>query len=297
MRGIAAFIVYIRHFSAIHHPNIQYGYGANEDNNYWIQLPFFRLFISGPSMVAVFFIISGYALTWGPLNALHNSSSDQALSRLSSAISRRAVRLFLPGLVSTFLIMMCISFGLYDRGQRAFESDIEVPGFKEPQPPLLRDQTVMTHFWDWVWCSWEWLNVWGIQGHAYNPHLWTLSTEFRCSIELFVMIIGIVRMKIRWRMAGLFGAVMYAYWTNMWAEFLFFSGGFLAQIRLVQRESIQREEKTVHLEDGSDGLDPLDPLTETSGEGSTSGRDVVRCTIFVLGLYLLSTPDGGFGKF
>lgn len=74
MRGIAAFLVYIRHFAAATHPDIQYGWGTNGEHRNFIHLPFLRLLTAGPAMVALFFIISGYALSLGPLRAIHHQS-------------------------------------------------------------------------------------------------------------------------------------------------------------------------------------------------------------------------------
>ena len=300
MRGLAAFFVYIRHFSAITHPDIQPGFGSSDSNRWIIQLPFLRLLISGPSMVALFFIISGYALSWGPLRALHmNNSSEQALNRLSSAIFRRATRLFLPGIVSTFAIMVCISLGMYDRGQRAFESSDDMPGFHEPQPPQFRKDPFSVQFWDWVRSTWQWLNIWGVSGHPYNPHLWTLSVEFRCSIALFVVLIGLARTKAAWRLAGLGAMVIYCYYTNAWSEWMFFAGGFLAQVRLLQEE--RKERRAYEAASPSVSSEKTLPLTDDNGSkggsvGDVPDVDTGRYVLFIIGLYLLSNPDGGHGK-
>jgi peptidoglycan/LPS O-acetylase OafA/YrhL len=303
MRGIAAFFVYIRHFSAITHPNIQPGFGSSDSNRWIIQLPFLRLLISGPSMVALFFIISGYALSWGPLRALHlNGSPEQSLNRLSSATFRRATRLFLPGIASTFMIMICISLGMYDRGQRAFESDVDMPGFHEPQPPQFRNDPFNVQFWDWVNSTWKWLNIWGVSGHPYNPHLWTLSVEFRCSIALFVVLVALARTKAIWRLSGLGTMVIYCYYTNAWSEWMFFAGGFLAQLRLLQegRQDKWLHEATSSTNAAEKGVDMMDDnAIEVKAESwvrKISAGDAGRYILFILGLYLLSNPDGGYGK-
>jgi hypothetical protein len=286
MRGLAAFFVYIRHFGAIHHPDIQPGFGSSESNRYITQLPYIRLLVSGPAMVALFFIISGYALSWGPLRSIHAGTVDKSLERLSSATFRRAMRLFLPGIVSTFFIMLFISMGMYDRGQRAWESPTDVPGFKEPQPPMWRKDPFSVQFWDWVRCSWAWINIWAQSGHSYNPHLWTLSVEFRCSIALFMTLLALARTRAWYRLLGLFSMVVYCYYTNAWAEWLFFAGATLAQLKLFQDEGqVQLPSATKVEEDSSDDGNPQ----------SLSGADMSRFFVFIVGLYLLSAPDYGHG--
>jgi len=283
MRGLAAFFLYIRHFGAIHHPQIQPGFGSSDANRYIIQLPFIRLLVSGPSMVALFFIISGYALSWGPIKTIHAGQVDKSLERLSSATFRRAMRIYLPGMISTFFIMIFISLGLYDRGHRAWQSDVDVPGFKEPQPPQWRNDPFSVQFWDWVRCTWQWINIWSGGGHPYNPHLWTLGTEFRCSIALFMVLLALARTKAAYRCLGLFGMVVYCYYTNAWSEWLFFAGAFLAQVKMFQEDRIAALPVAKLEEDISDDGHPK----------SLSGGDLARMILFIIGLYLLSAPDYG----
>jgi peptidoglycan/LPS O-acetylase OafA/YrhL len=197
------------------------------------------------------------------------------------------MRLFLPGIVSTFFIMLFISFGMYDRGHRALQSDVDVPGFKEPQPPMLRNDPFSVQFWDWVNCTWGWINIWSQSGHAYNPHLWTLSVEFRCSIALFMTLLALARTKAWYRLAGLAGMVIYCYYTHAWAEWLFFAGATLAQLKLLQEERQQQLPSNVKIEDESsdDGHPP-----------SLSSADILRFVVFMAGLYLLSAPDYGHCK-
>jgi peptidoglycan/LPS O-acetylase OafA/YrhL len=287
MRGLAAFFVYIRHFGAIHHPDIQPGFGSSPENRYIIQLPFLRLLVSGPAMVALFFIISGYALSWGPLKVLHQGARDQCAQRLSSATFRRAMRLYLPGIASTFVIMICISLGMYDWGQKAWESNVDVPGFHEPQPPQFRRDPFATQFWNWVLCSWRWINIWSVTGHEYNPHLWTLSVEFRCSIALFMALLALARTKTIYRLAGLASFVVYCYYTNSWPEWLFFAGATLAQLRLIQLD--READLGVKLEEDAESDDGSNrcPITPA---------DIGRFVLFTAGLYLLSAPDYGHCK-
>ncbi|KAF2428280.1 hypothetical protein EJ08DRAFT_671449 [Tothia fuscella] len=238
MRGLAAFFVYIRHFASATHPNIQVGFGANPDNRYLIQLPILHLLTAGPAMVALFFIISGYALSWGPLRAIHNQSASACLQRLSSATFRRAARLFLPGVASTFIVMLCVSAGLYDRGHASINSD-DMPGFMEPEPPMFRTEPFIVQLRDWVNCTWSWLQIWNSGGHPYDAHLWTLPVEFRCSMILFMALVGFARTPPRIRLGLLLSCIVYCHYTNFWEGWLFFAGSFLAQMKLMQDEGAE----------------------------------------------------------
>jgi peptidoglycan/LPS O-acetylase OafA/YrhL len=288
MRGWASFFVYIRHFASATHENIQVGYGRDADNKWLIQLPFLRLLVGGPAMVSLFFIISGYALSWAPLKQLHGKGgAEGALLRLSSATFRRAARLFLPAVVSTFIVACCVVLGLYDRGHAAVNHN-DMPGFWEPEPPQYRDDPWYVQFQDWFWETWGFLKVWSPGGTSYDVHLWTLPVEFRCSIILFIALVGFARCRALLRAVMLFGMIVYCHYTDFWQGWLFFAGSFLAQLKFIQEESNAPASATVLPTDAGQVPAPSTPSTKTR-----SWADMLRLSLFVLGLYLLSAPDYG----
>jgi peptidoglycan/LPS O-acetylase OafA/YrhL len=291
MRGLASFFVYIRHFASATHANIQVGYGTNEQNMWIIQLPFLRLLVGGPAMVALFFIISGYALSWGPLKSLHQQkSAEGALLRLSSATFRRAARLFLPAVVSTFIVAVCIVLGLYDRGHLAINHE-SMPGFWEPEPPQWRNDPWWVQFKDWMHVTWGFLKVWSPGGHSYDVHLWTLPVEFRCSIILFISLVGFARCRANLRAALLFSMVLYCHYTDFWQGWLFFAGSFLAQLKFIQEES-KNSTATASILPTEAGEAQQQP-SASSSKPKKSWPDTLRITLFIAGLFLLSAPDYG----
>ncbi|KIW05037.1 uncharacterized protein PV09_04193 [Verruconis gallopava] len=312
MRGWASFFVYFRHFSSATHPNLLYGYGANRLNMWIVQLPFLRLIVAGPAMVSLFFIVSGYSLSWAPLKALHareGGGAEAALLRLSSATFRRAARLFLPAVVSSFLIMWCVLFGLYDRGQLAFTVK-DMPGYREPQPPLLRTLPWHVQFKDWMRATWAFLNVWAPSKHTYDVHLWTLSVEFRCSIVLFAALVAFVRCRPLVRAVLLFAMVVYCHYSDYWQGWLFFAGSFLAQLKFIQEDgraaasaaspgaallptagAVAVENHVISLQEKP--LPQPQPTLSTAFQ-RLSWPDVLRVLCFTLGLFLLSAPDYNF---
>ena len=286
LRGMASFFVYVRHFAAATHPNIQPGFGSSSEDRYVTQLPFVRLVISGPAMVALFFIVSGYALSWAPLRA-QSQGSGAILERLSSSIFRRATRLFLPGVVSTFLVMVCIRLHLYSWGHAAVNA-VEMPGFHEPEPPQLIKDALSVQLVDWTKATWQWVNIWNTVNHPYDVHLWTLPVEFRFSMALFMLLAGTARIGNNLRLFVLAGGVVYGYLSDSWAGFLFFAGGFLAQLKFVTTEENCR----------SLGEDDGLPFENEYRKGAmiAAAMEWLRYVTFVAGLYLLSAPDSGFGK-
>ncbi len=77
VRGYASLTVFVSHFFEPFEPAKRFGYGFGETNNRFLQLPIVRLLYSGVPMVALFFIISGYALSYKPVLLIQHGSSCQ----------------------------------------------------------------------------------------------------------------------------------------------------------------------------------------------------------------------------
>lgn len=118
LRGLAALVVLWYHIYMINLRMIlpYYGTPLQKKNgapapSSIIQLPFLRLLISGRPMVHIFFIVSGYALSLKTLKQVRSHDIPGALNTISSAVFRRAIRLFLPLAVSTFIRATLLYFG------------------------------------------------------------------------------------------------------------------------------------------------------------------------------------------
>jgi peptidoglycan/LPS O-acetylase OafA/YrhL len=119
MRGIAALFVFFYHFAYAYHTRLELGYASGEGNYTLIQLPFIWRLVSGPAMVSIFFLVSGYSLSVASLKDIQNGNPNKCLSRMASATFRRPIRLFLPCIVSTFTVMILVSLDVYTKGDKA----------------------------------------------------------------------------------------------------------------------------------------------------------------------------------
>lgn len=114
LRGLAAFEVFIFHYID---GWINRSHGWGEDHNLrpeWYYAPFVRTFYaSGDAAVCLFFGISGYVLSYRMLSLMRQQRKEELLTSLSSAVFRRAIRLYMPVVVETFtLMMLCRYMGL-----------------------------------------------------------------------------------------------------------------------------------------------------------------------------------------
>lgn len=110
LRGVAALLVMIHHYTCQFTPALLEGWGSDiqpdgtNENRWFFQLPFFRVIHSGSFMVVLFFAISGCVLTAKGLKLARTRKRSEFMGSLISSVFRRWLRLHLPVIAS-----MCIA--------------------------------------------------------------------------------------------------------------------------------------------------------------------------------------------
>jgi len=269
VRGYAAIVVFFYH-------------GWNKTTPWILQLPLIRTFVlGGPGMVAVFFVISGYVLSYRILKLMHNKDTAALLDALSSSMFRRWLRLYGSTAVATFAAACCVSLGWY----------LPVPELAQP--------TFLAQIWHWLLSTLSFSNPfaniegWIHEGALYTPYLmqmWTIPIEFRGSIVLFCFCVSAAKMSVRSRMIYLWVVVLLSYyWRSVYVpEFLY--GMFLAELSFYRHP------------------ERLDAPVLPSGENEKPELNRVHVWLrmgspiaLIIGLLLLGQPDppdlGAFGPF
>lgn len=300
MRGLAAFIVFFCHYfysSFI----IADGWGSNDANYDLFKLPFLRLVYAGPPMVAIFFIVSGYALSLKPLKLARGQKWNDFATTMTSFIFRRAFRLFLPTAISTFMIVCLLQLGAYEWNRewshdRTFHWNVQEtsPDLKEGWSAQLRD---------WAWNMFNFLHVWGWEKYGgstyYDVHLWTIPIEFRASMMLFLTMIGLARLRTAMRLLFLAVLIAFSYRNDRWEMVLFYVGMLFAELDLI-RGAHSDPTTTAALQGHSlPTTEPKEPMdyVGTGHQQSYSAASKSRLKRFgwfllaTLSLFLLSQPD------
>lgn len=283
MRGLAAFAVFLCHLSYVTF-DIGHVWGAGETlqemegNRNLLQLPIVRLFYSGPPMVAIFFVISGYALSCKPLKQMRKGELEGLMNTLTSSVFRRALRLFLPCLASTFIIVCLARLGAYQLTEDFAQDVRAVHEVHYGTTPDLSSQVV-----DWSQKMLNFVNVfdWSLYAGAndIDPHLWTIPVEFRCSMALFGTHLLVARMSSLTRISTLTFLLAWGTYWNRWEMIPFWAGAVVAELDLIKSS---KEEQ-------------LKELTANDYDDCTSYRSPwKKCMfmgVFVVGLFLASYPD------
>ncbi|OIW28905.1 acyltransferase [Coniochaeta ligniaria NRRL 30616] len=285
LRGLAALFVVFCHYSYTSF-DIAEGWGYKNRNYNILRLPIIRLFYQGPAMVAIFFVVSGYALSLKPLKLMRSRSGDGSFGKtLGSSVFRRGMRLFIPTAASTLLVAVLIRVGLYE-WTREFSGDRRY--IRHPREQHYhRLATTGEQVRDWAWHMFYFVHVWGWEkfggSTGLDQHLWTIPVEFRASMFLFLTMAGTSGLKTGARWATVAGLMCFTYRSDRWEMLLFFAGMLLAEWDLIRR---------AHEPTSSSLLLPHD----TSLPRSQRKAKVVMWAWMALGilaLFLLSQPDEG----
>lgn len=274
LRGFASLGVFTLHFTDTFCDAHNWGWGFDDKSHYWFQLPFVHYFFASGSLVGTFFVISGYVLSHKPLQLMYAAAKKEPVTgdadakflvTMRSAIFRRGIRLYVPCILATFISFCMLRAGIYDYPHQVFGDGWTKSGEDTP----FKFPTFWEQFWDWANSMWEmtYLFKWGGSAPGYDPHLFTIPTEFQGSMILFFVIMGISKCRTGVRMASIAALILYCGWFGQNEILLFFLGMLTCDVDLWLRQT------------------------------SAEGRDKIKrmrwiwVTLFVPGLYLAGTPQ------
>ncbi|OQU96953.1 hypothetical protein CLAIMM_02958 [Cladophialophora immunda] len=271
LRGYAALIVFFYHAFPL--PSM------------WLfQQPFFRvLFRGGPGMVAVFFVISGYVLSYRMLRAMRNKDPAKLLDCLASSTFRRWLRLYGSTGIATFVAMVLTRLGWF------------WPHASERKDTLL--EQVSDWLQDWLVSSDPFAHIegWvhgGVFRSRYLYQMWTIPVEYRGSIALFAFCAASCRLSSRARMVFLLLVVLLSYyWRAVYiAEFLM--GMFITDVSLARHPERLGRRLVPRPPHDADIIDIEKPTTPPPSWWQHPLSSKIGWTlVFTTGFFLLSQPD------
>lgn len=199
---------------------------------YIVAIPWLQVFLQGGFVsVSVFFWISGYTLTYKLCGLMQRKRTAQFNDALTSGIFRRYFRLFLPVLPFTLISAIAVKTGL------AIAPEVRME--------RLRGHNV---FWWWIMDSAHLLNpyiealgYWNAgTGSMLLEHTWSLGTEFRSSMILFVFCAGTCKLSTKSRKRVIWLVIPAAIlWQMHWSAMAFL-GMWFAECR--QERQLQKEQ-------------------------------------------------------
>ncbi|KAI0433535.1 hypothetical protein F5Y09DRAFT_298693 [Xylaria sp. FL1042] len=231
IRGLACWIVFNEHMTMDKYRDFIFKpYGAVNDGkklDHFIQLPFVRALIAGKGMVCVFFVLSGFVLSYSSLRKINDpdrpkrqektGNHDDLLTSVSSMTLRRAIRLFGPLLALAFITAFVTYYVPWG------EMDHKAPNiFVHLYKFWLSAVTVMDPY--------HWPRLRPLPRHF--GQAWTLGVEYRLSLVMFLMIATTATLSTVGRKAIIiFVAGWSVYCSRRWDVACAMGGMLLAELR------------------------------------------------------------------
>ncbi|HCT9109762.1 TPA: acyltransferase, partial [Proteus mirabilis] len=177
IRGVACLMVFLSHLSSTFLPSMHTGNIANAKTPidiFMINSPFAFIY-SGVAAVGIFFVLSGFILSYGVLN------KGEVIGKAAGMAVKRYFRLMPPALLSCVIAFFIFSFIDVDKtslGDWAKNYNISSPDFFES-----------------IWTGS--VTPFFIGSAPYNWSLWTMKIEFFGSMALFFLccVVSQVRYK------------------------------------------------------------------------------------------------------
>jgi peptidoglycan/LPS O-acetylase OafA/YrhL len=232
LRGFSAAIVVTYHwFLFFYNMNEGYRPGAEVVTN----LPFVKFFTNGIAHVTIFFVISGYALSYKPVKLIRERSWEKLYTTLSSSIFRRYIRLYFPSCFSMLCLSILFWLGLNEPGRKHIGEAWLGGAFYPGQPTSLYNAlqifviTVSRLSNVWSWGTYRPMEL--------DSNMWTILIEFRASMVLFLVLFGVGRCPRLIRVGLIFLVTSWALFHGTWEVVLFMIGSLLADFDLAKDDN------------------------------------------------------------
>ncbi|EEU34919.1 uncharacterized protein NECHADRAFT_39684 [Fusarium vanettenii 77-13-4] len=280
LRGIAAAVVTTDHYflgSVINGGFMTSGFRSYwaepaEANRRLIQLPPIRLIFASQAMVPLFFVISGYAMSINLLQLRDNNRSE-FLRRLSSAATRRVLRIYLPVFCIATISQLLFFCNVYQ-----WDFGDLVLGRRPWTAPWSHVTFVFSYMLDNM-------NIISFPTHiGLNTQLWTMALEFRGSYIVYLAVLGLAFWRPHLRRLALGTLVAYWFYFGLWDVFAFLAGLYLAEVHVWSNPEAMSEEAKL----------PQYSLLGQRTKPSLISFTTIRTYLsFILGVWLVCLNDHG----
>lgn len=230
LRGLAAFEVFVFHYVDVWIDR-SHGWGGFENlRPEWYYAPFIRTFYaSGDAAVCLFFAISGYVLSYRMLSLMRQRRKEELLTALSSAVFRRAIRLYMPVIVETFTLMI---LGRYVSLPR--------PEEYEPAPTLLLELRMWYISILHLLLPLRYPDRWEALHDRYDGGIsWTIPLEYYGSLYVYMSIVFLCQIRsVTMRRILCCGMVVQSFAKDDWIAAQFVMGMTFADYQLERQKEV-----------------------------------------------------------
>lgn len=218
LRGVASFMVVCGHLCTAFVPWLHSPAHSAKEAPHIFQLPFLRLCVGGRSAVALFFLITGYVNSIGPIGKSRSGNTEAAFTGIARSALARSGRLVLPTLIATLFSWFLANTNAYHMTKHVDSTWIR-QGWHRQEPT--------------VWAALKslfraevetWTNGWD----EYDGTQWTLRLFLEGSMMVYMTMLATILVTPRAR--KLVFVLLYLY---SWASGQGLSSGALKGMNIV----------------------------------------------------------------
>ncbi|KAF2835730.1 hypothetical protein M501DRAFT_941567 [Patellaria atrata CBS 101060] len=199
LRGIASFMVVCGHLCTCFAPYLHAPAMGPEGPAVLFQLPFFRLCVGGRSAVGLFFLITGYVNSIGPISKSRAGNTEAAFTGLAKSSLSRSGKLILPTATATLFSWFLANTNAYHMTMHVDSTWIR-QGFHRQEPTVWKALKSLTK---------AEISAWTTGWNEYDGTQWTLILFLEGAFMVYLTMLATVLCKPRARKLVYF--LLYAY--------------------------------------------------------------------------------------
>jgi hypothetical protein len=167
------------------------------------QLPFLRLAVGGRAAVALFFLITGYVNSIGPIGKARAGNTDAAFNGIARSALARSGRLVLPTMVATFISWLLANVNAYHMTKHVDSTWIR-QGWHRQEPTVWAAITSLVK---------AEVETWTIGWDDYDGTQWTLHLFLEGSMLVYMTMFATVLVKPKARFM-IYGLLYLYFWQQ-----------------------------------------------------------------------------------
>ena len=177
LKGLAGVVIVFNHLRMCFWPETHDA--VNSDGRAaWVQTPFLSLICAGNLAVRLYFVLSGFALCYRPLQLLEDERGLSVLERTSQSLQSRFWRLLVPSAIASGISLGIATFGAFSHSKRLCRA------FADTTPTTTNLGTDLL-----IWLKDSFLNMWVLGRHHFHDSLWCMRTLLVGSYMMYLLVV------------------------------------------------------------------------------------------------------------
>jgi peptidoglycan/LPS O-acetylase OafA/YrhL len=217
LRGIAALLVVVSHCASAMFPGVAFGIAAHGGERVLYATPILNLPFQGGFMVCLFYVLSGFALSY-------HSLARRSRAPAVSGLVRRYPRLMVPVLTGTLIAFVLLELSLEPVRRASFLTG-SAWWFRYKQfDPSLGDALYSGT-----------IGVFTNSYSAFDPPLWTMHNELLGSLLVFAILLA-----LPWRWTRVVAYIVVALWSQGGYMSAFVAGMAICEVSIAAGPRLRR---------------------------------------------------------